>query len=240
MADQSSKSAWIARVLSMRLPEKGETEAVSPSDTLRDRLSRLEPAYLRVMKLDPPERTKLSALMASAQEHLESGAADKAVAAMDRLETLLGTNGTAAKPVLASSTQRVADVAADPGQLAAYRKALQQWETARQDARAQLTGLRNTISGRSPELRNAATVLDAVTARLNDELSTAINAALNARDADERTDRHEQAATLARDYLTRVYFDPVFACVDRNPVAPLTVRDVLGDALKAIVAALPE
>ena len=63
-------------------------------------------------------------------------------------------------------------------------------------------------------------------------------AAINAND-ESRADRHEQAAALARSYLMTVSFDPLFKTLDGNRISPLSLREVLGGALKQVVAALP-
>lgn len=248
LADQAN---WVQRVLGVMLSAPAQSAGAGKADavdrepdipgaqTLQRRLDELEPAYLRVMRLDPPERGKLSASLALAQETLQAGNLGRCAASLDTLEKLLGTQGNAARPVVRPSDDSVGDIIRSEGQLVAYRKMLLEWDAAKRQAREQLDGLKQEIASRAPALAESAKVLDGVMLRLNDGLSEAIDGAIKARDSNVRVDLHNRAAELARSYLVTVNFDPVFKLIDQNHIRPLTLRAVLGGALKHMVSALP-
>jgi hypothetical protein len=238
MPHDTAEIAWVQRVLGVAVASVS-AGSQPDLDAVRKRFGRLEPAFLRVVRVNPPERTKMSAIMGIASEALAAGDIAKASAALDQLEKLLGPIDGPARPVVNPTEDSLFEVTRGDGQLVAYRKVLLQWDAAKKQANSQITGLKAAIARRYPVLAKSVDILDGVMQRLNLGLSNALNAAINAADPSERADCHERAARLARDYLMKVNFSPEFRLVDQNPVQPLTLRAELGTALKQLVAALP-
>ncbi len=218
-----------------------KTARAAPSESvLRERMSSIEPLYLRTLANNPADRTRISATMSMAIELIDSGAFDRATTTLDRLEKLLASPGEPdIKPMQRKADQPFHKVVWGEGQLVKYRKALLAWDAAKKAARTQLAGLKSTIANKSPVLARSAEVLDRVMDRLDEELADAINAAMNADGLGLRAREHAMAGELARAYLMSVNFDPIFTTVDRNPIQPLSLRTTLGAALTQVVAALP-
>jgi len=231
-------------------PEAGQGAGVEPIEkearqassewALRERISSIEPLYLRTLASNPADRTRISATMSMAIELIDNGAFDRATTTLDRLEKLLANPGEPdIKPVQRKADEPFYKVVGGDGQLVKYRKALLAWDAAKKAARTQLAGLKSTIAGKSPLLASSAEVLDRVMDRLDEELEDAISAAMNAEGLGLRAREHARAAELARAYLMSVNFDPIFTTVDRNPIQPISLRTTLGAALTQVVAALP-
>lgn len=228
---------WVARVLGVAAGPHEPLPAVDEAASLR--LSRLQARFPGAVHANPDERSRLTAMMAMANELVMSGDT-RAAGVMDRLEKALGAPaGVEAAPKLPVSRQSIYELVGGDGQLVEYRKALLAWNTARRSAQDQIKALKSEIGAAAPALADAAGVVDGVMARFGDDLGNAIDDAMTATDLGARTQHHHHAAEIARAYLMQVNFDPVFKTVDTNPVRTVSLRGTLGDALSKVIAAIP-
>ncbi len=230
MSEATARREWVERVLGV---------TVTAPRGLDVRFAAVEQTWLKAMAADPPNRTRLSAMMAFITEQMAEGDAGRAGAALDRLEAMLATPDAPSRPGAKGSGEALSAVVRSDGQLVAYRKSLLAWDAAKKSAAQQLTDLKGAITTAWPALVQAAGVVERAMDQLNTGLSQAIDAAINAKGTSERGRQHAFAAALARSYLTRVTFHPAFALLDGNKLMPLRLRATLGDALKQVVAAIP-
>ena len=116
------------------------------------------------------------------------------------------------------------------GVVVEYRKALLVWDYAKNAAKKQVETFKSALLSDYPELKSVGQALDGVMGQFNAGLANALDAALNAKDDDERRKHHADAQKIVNRYLESVA-SPIFQHLDRNPYTKLKIAATLTAAL---------
>jgi tetratricopeptide (TPR) repeat protein len=202
---------------------------------LANRLKALAPKYLQASKsADPESRKTLENLFTLARTLLTKGDFAMTTAALSKLEALLdnvAANGAAAppKPV---------------GEKVAYAQLRLGWDTARKRAPVELEKLEQAILEafkNEPwvgDLKQHVRKLDTVLEGFQEDLSDALDAALNAADEGKRRLHHEQAAGIVKKYKKYVETDPFIKDIEDNPFTKVNLTKGLSMTLDLLAKRL--
>ncbi len=172
----------------------------------------LEPIFLKALGNNPPERTKMQAAWAMAQESAEQSAFAKGIAILTKLKPLLD------KAAAATKTGQEAEVPAD---VVPFQKSRVLWSKTRQKMFADMTKLEKAIADAcagDDALQPVADSVDNLSKRLSgfdEALETVLDQITNSPDGAAREKLKGAAVKKVQEYQT-LLSDPFFTDVDDN------------------------
>ncbi len=218
-------------------------DATAQKATFDKRMAALGPKVLAALKAQHPEATKLRAVDAFAREKGQAGQYKAALTALDSLEKLLGLPPAVAGQ--GSTKEGGQDVKQDTPKDATkeegggkpsksgkvdYAKARLAWDATRKKAMADLQKLERSIletykgTPIYSELGTKLRKLDGVLETLSEDLSDALDRALNASEPSLRDRHHQDAHELIQKFLDYAANDPFITQLESNPFVPIAVR----------------
>jgi hypothetical protein len=230
------------------LPERLQTAPEAPpapdaaalrwAQSLPPLRERLEAA----LRAQHPEASKLRALIAYAAEKVQQRDHVAALAALDRIESLLDATPP---PPLSAPMSAAAAAPAGPRPLApaiVYTQTRLAWVATRTKVQAELRKLEAAILERykgqlvRPQVAKSVRQFDRVLALFDESLSDKLDGALNSADEAEKQRWHAEARTVIEKYQGYLADDPLVQALDDNPFLPVAVRATLDKTLSTLAA----
>ncbi|MES1265975.1 MAG: hypothetical protein ABUU24_10050, partial [Variovorax sp.] len=202
--------------------DKGEGNA----NEFQALFAEVEPRYLEILRQNPDNAGELRAVMDFANGNAEDDKFDKAIAALNKLSGLLDKT----EEMLLEETIDAQIDEEDTGRgVVAFRKALLNWDAARNSAFAEIRSLQAKVIEQYPDADVER--LGEIFERLDESLHDALVDCINAEDEEDRKHYNSLALDVVRDFESRVSGDELIDGVDSNPFAKVAVGNTLKKAL---------
>lgn len=213
------------------------TDAARSKQTWEQSLARIEPAYQKALKGDPPDASKMRVIMNFATEQAAAGQYEKAQTALVRLEPLLAS---------ASSTPKVAPVS-----LVSLQQSRLAWDETRKRIQTGLKKLGDSIIEAVKEhnldessmiefdlteVADGAKSLNRILDNLDEKLIDKLDEALNATNNEARSAFYIEAKQIITEYQKFVASDPLMSVIDNNPFLPASIRQDVDATLKSLAS----
>jgi hypothetical protein len=195
----------------------------------------------QIPQADPARQTELKGIAVQAQAALKGGDAAGANAAIQQLQTALGSSSTAPATGASPAPPGANAPAIDAGAKAAFAKARLVWLAARKKVEADVASLQKELSAAfkdhpdAPKLEAGFTArIEKVMSQLDEELSDKLDEAANATDPARHAKLVGEAKGVIQRYQAFLANDRTLADIDANPFVPVTIEKTMMGTLSVL------